>query len=354
MRCALVAAWLAMAAALALPAAVAAESAGRDVAASAALGVLPATFAGDLPCAECPALRTTLRLMPDGAFFLREVYAGRSEPPSYDIGRWMLSSDGVILQLAGGREAPVRLRRVDADALQLLAPDGSERPPGPRPWLLRRVADEPLAPQLLMGGLVRLDVDPPTFAECLSGQRWPIAADSEAAALRAAVKAARGAGPVLVNVEGALLPAADASAAPTLRVQRVNGVWPGKRCRDRAATSSLTNMYWKLTLLRGEPVYAVRGQREPSLILTQADGRSVARGSAGCRAYTGPFELAGNRLTIAPRPVAGAKCATGLAAEQAYLEALAQVRSWRTLGLQLELFDGDGALLARYEARALR
>jgi uncharacterized lipoprotein YbaY/heat shock protein HslJ len=327
----------------------------RAAPSAATLGALPATFTGDLPCADCPALRYTLNLFADGAFYLREFYEGRNAPPRYDIGRWMLSSDGVIVQLAGGRDAPVRLRIVDADTLRLLAPDGTERPPAPRPWLVRREEFQPISPELAMSGMVRVDGDSVSFTECLTGQRWPVDAEGDAAKLRAAVSAPQGAAarPVLVSLEGALSPAG-AGAAPTLRVMRVISAWPGRSCRDRGGTSSLTNMYWKLTLLKGQPVFAAARQREPSLILAQADGRSVARGSGGCHNFSGPFELAGNALTLAPRVLDGPECAAGMAQQRAYLAALSEVRSWRIIGQQLELFDGAGGLLARYEARALR
>ena len=48
-----------------------------EQAASEALGALPATFVGELPCADCPGIRHQLDLWPDGAFFLRRTYLGR-------------------------------------------------------------------------------------------------------------------------------------------------------------------------------------------------------------------------------------------------------------------------------------
>jgi hypothetical protein len=40
--------------------------------------------------------------------------------------------------------------------------------------------------------------------------------------------------------------------------------------------------------------------------------------------------------------------------EQAFLAALAQVRSWKILGQHLEVFDASGNLLARFQARYMR
>ena len=45
-------------------------------------------------------------------------------------------------------------------------------------------------------------------------------------------------------------------------------------------------------------------------------------------------------------------CPEEMDTERHFAGALEQVRSWRILGDHLELFDSDGSLLARLEARA--
>jgi uncharacterized lipoprotein YbaY len=70
------------------------------------LGQLPASFNGDLPCADCPALRYRLNLFADQSFFLSTVYSGRDSPATYDIGSWALSNDRRTLTLHGGQERP--------------------------------------------------------------------------------------------------------------------------------------------------------------------------------------------------------------------------------------------------------
>jgi hypothetical protein len=40
--------------------------------------------------------------------------------------------------------------------------------------------------------------------------------------------------------------------------------------------------------------------------------------------------------------------------EQAFLAALAQVRSWKILGQHLELLDASGNLLTRFQARDMK
>lgn len=65
------------------------------------LGRLPATFEGELPCADCPGIRTQLDLFADGVYLLRRSY--RDRPPVQDeVGRWVLSSDRLVLRLDPG------------------------------------------------------------------------------------------------------------------------------------------------------------------------------------------------------------------------------------------------------------
>lgn len=65
------------------------------------LGTLPASFRGELPCADCPGLIYALDLRPDGEFILRTTY--RERPPVPDTsGRWSLISDGAVLALDVG------------------------------------------------------------------------------------------------------------------------------------------------------------------------------------------------------------------------------------------------------------
>ena len=49
----------------------------RNEGTSSPLGGFPATFEGELPCADCPGIFYHLDLFEDGVFFLRTTYLGR-------------------------------------------------------------------------------------------------------------------------------------------------------------------------------------------------------------------------------------------------------------------------------------
>src|SRR5262249_43446703 len=81
---------------------------------------LPASFVGDLPCADCPGIRTHLDLWPDQAFHARQEYLARNTT-RYFLGRWRVDPAGkaMILEDSGGTvlqlaiEGPNKLRLLD-------------------------------------------------------------------------------------------------------------------------------------------------------------------------------------------------------------------------------------------------
>lgn len=322
------------------------------------LGALPATYAGDLPCADCVALRYRLNLFLDSSFFLSTLHEGRSTEPAYDIGAWALSSDRGTLVLQGGREAPLRFRIVDAGTLRMLGQDGRDIESKLNYALARRPQFEPMEPRLTMRGLYRREGTAGVFTECLTRQRWIVAPIGASAALEREIDKARREpdDELLVSLEGEVRPAtqAEGKAQSTLVVRRFIGVWPGETCGVRFATAELVNMYWKLTALNGKPVLAAANQREPSLILQSAGTHQRATGSGGCNRFTGSYELDGNGLRFGALAGSMMACESGMETEREFLETLPQVRTWKVLGQHLELFDATGTMLARFEARALR
>jgi uncharacterized lipoprotein YbaY len=63
---------------------------------AAPLGSLPASFIGELPCADCPGIRYQVNLFPDRAFFSRMTYLGRGDEGNLDdIGSWLFPAIAV-------------------------------------------------------------------------------------------------------------------------------------------------------------------------------------------------------------------------------------------------------------------
>ena len=337
---------------------VAASKPAAKPAQAAPLGALPASFIGELPCADCPGIRYHVNLFPDRVFFWRTTYIGRADNANFDdIGSWVVSSDRNTLILKGEREAPEIFAIKDRETLRKLDVEGREIESLLNYDLRRTKNIEPLEPRLAMRGMYRYFADAGLFTECLTRRKWPVAQEKDNAALESAYAKARltPGEELLVNLEGqvAMRPKMEGQGAQlTLVVERFIGIWPGKTCSARFSSAPLENTYWKLTRLGGKPVSVAAKQREPHFVLDNKTKRIA--GSGGCNRFTGTYQQNGDRLTFGKMAMTFMACSEEMEIERDFVGVLEQVRSWRILGDHLELIDGSGALLARLEARALK
>ncbi len=316
------------------------------------LGALPASFSGDLPCADCPGIRYQLDLFPDRVFFMRMHYQER-DGDFDDIGRWAPSSDGSRLILQGGREAPSLFRIENVDALVKLDQSGMDIESEANHTLIRTPEFDPIEPQLMMAGMYQYMADAALFVECLTGRRLPVAQEGDSMALETAyLSAGQEPGkPLMVNLEGRIAPRSKMDGEgvePTLVVSRFIAVQTGQSCPALFEPAALQGTEWRMVLLGDEAVMVTDEKRRPSLIFHPEPQR--ISGSGGCNRFTGGYEINASALTLSE--VAGTlmACPDGMDLEQAVYEAFGKVRSWRVTGRQLELFDGDGHVLARFQA----
>jgi heat shock protein HslJ len=116
---------------------------------------------------------------------------------------------------------------------------------------------------------------------------------------------------------------------------------------------SLTETYWKLIEVRGQPVQVAEGMREPSIVLHTQDSRVA--GSGGVNRLMGGYTLDGGSLTfsqMASTMMAGPPEA--MQQEQAIVAALGAVRGFGISGDQLTLTDETGAPVLKAVAVALQ
>jgi copper homeostasis protein (lipoprotein) len=323
------------------------------------IGALPASFGGELPCADCAGIRYILNLFPDKSFFLRRNYIRQDAThPFDDIGNWELTADGSRLVLRSGKE-PVESFAVmnGAGVLRKLDLQGREIDSKLNYDLRRMPAFEPIEPRLQMSGMFRYMADAATFTECHSRQRWPVAMEAGYQALEAEyLKHRRQPGEeLMVTLEGqvASRPNMDTGRpVPNLIVERYIGAWPGETCGAPLATSPLQETYWKLTRLEGKPVIVAEKQREPSLVF-RSEGNRVT-GFSGCNNLTGAYSLKGAEISFNGVAATRMACIQGMDTEAVFLPVLGRVRTWKILGEHLELYDASSKMLARFEARALK
>jgi copper homeostasis protein (lipoprotein) len=318
-----------------------------------ALGPLPATYAGKLPCADCPGILYHLNLFPDNVFTMRMTYLERPEAGDLDdIGSWALSSDGRTLILQGGQEAPDLFAIKGPRTLRKLDLEGREIDSALPYELVRADTLAVFEPHLALRGMYSYLADAGLFTECLTGRRFPVATEGDNAALEQAYAQARrepGA-PLLVNLEGRLAerPQIDgAGTATTLVVDRFLRVWPDDACPPRFTPAALAGTTWLLTSLGGQPVVVTDPQRQPSLVLDEAANRLT--GSGGCNRIMGGYQLDGDQIRFLQVASTRMACPDGLDTEVAFTKALAQVVSWRILGRRLEFYDASGIPLACFQ-----
>jgi len=116
---------------------------------------------------------------------------------------------------------------------------------------------------------------------------------------------------------------------------------------------SLTNTYWKILEVDGQPIAEAQQIREPQLVLNGQDGRFA--GSGGVNRLMGGYSVDGTGLSfsqVASTMMAGPPEA--MQQEQAIVAALGAVREFSIAGDQLTLVDDAGRPVLRAVAVALR
>lgn len=218
------------------------------------LGKLPATFSGILPCADCPGIDYQLNLFEDGAYYLRTRYQGRADGQFDDIGRYLLSSDGALISLHGGREEALRFGIESQQQLRLMGHDGRPIESTLNYTLERQEKPLDLQPRLVMRGMYRYLADAGRFRECLTGRDMPVATEADNRALELAYLGARQrpGEPLLVKLEGRIaprMPMEGPGPVATLIPERFLAIQPDLSCEPPVTRAPPTLTYWRLRML---------------------------------------------------------------------------------------------------------
>jgi len=322
---------------------------------------LPATFVGDLPCADCSGQRLTLTLRPGGIFLLRQTYVGVAagkDEQVYELGRWVVPEDRTRLILQSGAEAPRQFAIKDAGRLSLLGNDGQEIRSRLNYDLVRSDRVDPIDDTIRLRGMFSYLADAASFTECRTGRRFPVAQERDYLALeRAYLGARRTPGePMLVTLDGRLTtrPIGEGEALKDATVvERFDRIWPAETCARQAfSTASLTNTYWRPVEFTGTLLTVAADQREPHLMLVPAENK--LRGFAGCNQFLGRYDVEANSVRFTGVATTRKYCEGAMDQEQELLRALEATASHKIVGEALDLYDANRKLLARFESRYLK
>jgi copper homeostasis protein (lipoprotein) len=214
------------------PPAAASQAASKD--AAAALGNLPATFTGNLPCADCPGIEYHLDLFPAGYYFLRMTYLERNTHFD-EIGRWSISSGGKKLILRAGATQKTQFAIREQNTLRMLGGDGKEIPTSLNYDLQHTSGFSPIEPRLTMQGTYKYSGGRGIFTECLTGQQWIVAGDKNGAEAQKVYLLAQPttSEKLLVSLDGRLTAGTNKSNAATdhtLTIERSLRFLPGQTC----------------------------------------------------------------------------------------------------------------------------
>lgn len=322
-----------------------------------ALGSLPGTFTGLLPCADCTGMRYHINLLPGGAYMQRVSYLrdGRDES-YYELGTWSLSSDGRMLILEGGRDGKAYWLVSDSRTLRKLDHKGNPINSELSYDLTRRASVEPMDLRVSLMGVFRYMADAPRFRDCRTNLQWPVARSGNYRALeRAYIDAHVPPGSeLLVSINGRIeqQPRVEGGGTePTLIVERYLRAMPGEKCRDRDGGAGIANTRWRPIRIGDADVAPSAQGGEPWILL---DPRSMrVTGSGGCNRITAGYD-AGNGTLRFGRLITTMMACSSMATETAFLRALEATRRYRVFGRTLELSDDRGRLLVRLEEQNLR
>ena len=140
--------------------------------------------------------------------------------------------------------------------------------------------------------------------------------------------------------------------ADILRALIISAAFAAGGCATSAPVShadGVTEKYWKLVELRGQPVPALERAREPHLILKAEGGR--VNGHGGCNGFSGSYEVdaAAQRIRFGQLASTMKACVSGMEVEEGLHAALRAADHYAQSGDRLTL-NGAGAVLARFEA----
>jgi len=315
---------------------------------------LPASFHGDLPCADCEGVRHHLDLWPDQVFHLRREWLGRGLVRS-DVGRWRIDAGRRALILQSGAEMPLQFEIVGDGRLRQLDLQGHPIV-SDLPYELGSDGFRPIDVTLLLGGEIAFLADSAWFDECLTGRRYAVEPGPEAARMQHAYQdAVREPGAKLyVSLEGTLTERVDVAGdnqVPTVSVERFVNAWPAQSCEQARADASLTNTYWRIVRLFGEAVVAAPNLREPHVLLRAADSGESYAATVGCNQLVGPVQTGADQITFGRAAATPRACPPALAElEQRLGELLQGTWQWQIVGSTLELKAADGSTVALFEA----
>jgi copper homeostasis protein (lipoprotein) len=276
----------------------------RDIAALAGA----ASWVGEIPCADCAGIRTTITLYPDGTFRTEGVYlgtGGKGDTTFTDLGRWTHTDSARRVVLRGSTGLAEHYAVEPGGALTKLDRQG-QRIAGELNYSLTAVSRpvDITHPARLIGAFTYM-ADAATIVECGNGLQFPVDMSGEYITLERAYTALTDIQPgdaVVVRLKGHLAerPAMEGSGTTlSLVVDSMDRIDPLDGCAAQATLDVLSANNWRLVSLSGpDGDVALPDDTKASLKWERYENRFSGHG--GCNGFSAPATFRGTTLTSGP------------------------------------------------------
>lgn len=272
------------------------------------------SWSGDLPCADCSAVETTITLAPDGTYRRQGVYRGTKgggDTILTEIGRWTHDGRGAQLTLRGSAQQPGHFAVDEYGALHLLDVQG-QRFDAPLNYRLLAVRNPVLIthPARLVAAF-QYFADAASAVECGSGLLFPVDMSAAYPTLEARYRESgtRAGEPLVVRLRAHLAPRPGMEGTDTVTALVIDSVMASHRddgCAALRMQDAIAGHGWRLVSLQGTAgALPLPADTRATFTWDRTTGRFV--GHSGCNRYSAVGAMRGT--TLAAGPAVGTKMA---------------------------------------------
>lgn len=263
----------------------------------------PSAWQGELPCADCAGIRTTLTLAPDGTYRRSAAYLGTNgggDTILTDIGRWTLANGNTRVTLRGSTDAPPFFA-VDADGtLRQLDLEGNDITSAAN-YRLDAIA-EPVTithPSRLVAAFTYL-ADAAIAVECGSGLQFPVAMTGAYLEVERAYTGSgvRAGAPLVMRLRAHLDEVTGGDGDGRVLswvVDSLLGVEANDGCAAQRTQDAIAAHPWRLVAIEGDAgALPVPDGSRADFTWDRTEGRFT--GNSGCNRYSARGTLRGTTL----------------------------------------------------------
>ncbi len=326
------------------------NSASRDSTSASAQSAVPArnvsalrgaaSWLGEIPCADCVGILTTITLYPNGTYRRQGAYLGTNgggDTVAAEFGRWTHDAPAMRVRLQGSMKAPLHFAVMSDGALRMLDMNGNDITSAAN-YLLAAINDAiTLTHPARITGAFTYFADAAILVECRSGLQYPVDMSAEFSTLqRAYANANANAQPRVVRLSAHLdeRPAMEGSGTMlALIVDSLHGINAGDGCAALRTQDSIAGTAWRLVMLYADSAGPLVAGEDTEAGFVWDPRENRLTGSGGCNRYSARAIMRGTTLVGAAVGATKRFCnATGvMEIEQQFFEVLGA-----DIGLRLE------------------